>query len=1264
MNISRFFFILAIMQSLCCSVLVHGVRAQELDFSWKLLSETKYESKQLNADGDLFWVPILSSEMDTWIGQYVCLEGYLDSTLVNNNCVLRPHADGLKRTSKDSKPLLVALDGVILASYAANECAVCGTLSLNQDDVKRPNFILEDAKLFSIDTPEWIRWMEQSPPNARAVKAAYESYHLTHPYIKTRYTQEYKRWIVQHRSQLDAQGYVHDRMPIEHQGDARGGGDIWTYAGPKVHYDSDGSLTPGFRHSNVYCHDRSSQNSDILYCGTESGGAYKTVDGGAQWTHITGELIIGDVQSLRVHPNDDNIVIMSAANDLWRTEDGGISWQVIGQAGFVSQNIRASEMAFSPDNPDIVYAATNLGFYRSEDGGDTWTEVLTHECNTLAIKPNDPSVVYTIQRVNNSNSKFFKSEDYGITWTMYDTGWFANGLGVLPEGGRLAVTAADPERIYALLVGYQSANATVTTNGWIGAWVSYDAGATWSFPHGLIGTPYTDAHPNLMNFQGDDGEYTQINYNTTMIVSQLDPNKVLIGGLNLWMSSDACATYEGVGGYIGGIDYFHVDQQEYRIYLNGDGTEEIWFSNDGGIGKSSDFMVSHDNLNKGIQAVNLWGYDQGWNEDMMVGGRYHNGNMAYHELYPAGEFLALGGGESATGYVNYSDENRTFHSDIGGYVLPDALDGNPVGFGTSMYPNESYWTNSSSRILFDNAHFNTAWLGKDNAIYKSLDGGATFALSHSFSNDAADRVLWIEQSYADANTMYVHFVTGNQSHLYRTTDGGQSWGEMDIPFDLREMVFSVGSSDSGEVWLAYYYGTNGAKVYHTADAGITWDNITTPSLDGEEIWAIAHAFGTDGGVYIAAKNGAVYYRNNALVDWQLYASGLPASTEPLRLVPFYKGEKIRLATWNLGVWEAPLYEVSSVMADFASEQGQYQCPGSTMHFVNHSVVPAGATYSWSMPGATPSSSNLENPTVIYNESGIYDVTLNVTYEGVTYTKTRPNYISQSAPDTDNLYEDFENAGFAANWSGHHSTGGVGNWQVTGDASAYGGGNYAMKFDNWYFDAQGGRDEIWLPKMGFDDLSDVTISFDVAYARYNDNWSDTLAVLVSVDCGQSWQEIFVKGGTALSTAPDQGDAPFVPTATQWRSEEVSLLDYFTGAEQDVIVAFQNRGYYGQWLYVDNINISTPMSVALPNDHSIQTLLYPNPSEDLLHVELREITEVASVEVLDMSGKLLNQFQIQAGNRVIKTIDVSNLPVGLYVLQVRTALGNEAHTFEVK
>ncbi|MFN9976823.1 MAG: hypothetical protein ACK58T_43670, partial [Phycisphaerae bacterium] len=93
----------------------------------------------------------------------------------------------------------------------------------------------------------------------------------------------------------------------------------------------------------------------------------------------------------------------------------------------------------------------------------------------------------------------------------------------------------------------------------------------------------------------------------------------------------------------------------------------------------------------------------------MVGGRYHNGNMAYHELYPAGEFLALGGGEAPTGYVNYSNERKTYFSDLGGRILPLEMDGQASGFGVNVWPNESYWFNESSRILFDRHYFNVAW---------------------------------------------------------------------------------------------------------------------------------------------------------------------------------------------------------------------------------------------------------------------------------------------------------------------------------------------------------------------------------------------------------------------------------------------------------------------------------------------------------------------------------------------------------------------------
>jgi len=89
----------------------------------------------------------------------------------------------------------------------------------------------------------------------------------------------------------------------------------------------------------------------------------------------------------------------------------------------------------------------------------------------------------------------------------------------------------------------------------------------------------------------------------------------------------------------------------------------------------------------------------------------------------------------------------------------------------------------------------------------------------------------------------------------------------------------------------------------------------------------------------------------------------------------------------------------------------------------------------------------------------------------------------------------------------------------------------------------------------------------------------------------------------------------------------------------------------------------IGVALPNDHSIQTLLCPNPSEDLGHEELRDLTEAALVEVLDVISKPLSQFQILAGNSEIKTIDVSNLSEVWYVLRVYTAEANEAHTIEV-
>lgn len=1106
--------------------------------------------------------------------------------------------------------------------------------------------------------PDWAVMMYGENPNYHQVIQAYQNYYSTHEFQKNLHTQYFKRWVSSSKGHVSRDGQIIQPSPEWHEdmksrrerniaaADDRGG-EIWHFEGPVHHVVSDGTLTPGFRHSNVYCHDRSSLNSSVLYCGTESGGLYKTSDAGQNWSFVTKELLIGSVSAVRIKPSDDEFVIMSAANELWRTTDGGINWEIIGQSSFASQNISAWEIAYHPNNNDIIFAATNLGFFRSEDSGDNWTEVLTQRCETIAFKPGNPDVVYTIQyEPTLEHSRFYRSSDGGITFEMEDTGWFDSSLGDIKiEGGRLATTEANPDRIYALLVGYQNEGSEVITNGWVGTWVSDDSGETWTMPHGLIGTPYTDEHPNLMNFTADDGDYTQIHYNTTMVASQLDPDKILIGGLNLWISEDGAETYQALGGYVGDMDYFHVDQQEFRIYKTGPDSEEIWFSNDGGIGFSDDFMETHDNLNRGILAVNLWGYDQGWNEDMMVGGRYHNGNMAYFENYPEGEFLALGGGEAATGYVKYSDENKTIFSDIGGYIIPEELNEEPEYFSHGMNPNESYWNNGSSRIMFDNAYFNIAWCGRENKLYRSENGGGSFSLVHTFGTNTDHGLYWMEQSYADPEYLYIQQGTGNSSKLWRSTDHGETWSEIEMPFNLRYLCFSLSGDNPEELWLSYYDGQNGNKVYHTANSGDDWDNLTTTQLNNESVWAIAHQYGTDGGVYIALQNGLVYYRNNSMADWMDYSSGLPASSEPLRIVPFYRGQKLRLATWNLGVWEAPLYEPSQLIADFSAEFSSFFCPGDSIHFVNHSVCTPEATYSWSFPGAVPTTSTEPYPTVVYNEAGTYDVTLVVTDGNESQTVTKTSYISSLESSNEVIAENFESGGIPSNWILQ----GDGSWTLA-ETSAYGSGEYCMRFDNYYYDAQGERDEIWLSKTQY---SLPVIEFDVAYAQYNDGaYTDTLAILYSVDCGETWTELFVQGGDDLATAPDN-TSYFEPDASQWESYTITTDALPAG---DIIFAFQNRGHYGNVIYVDNININEAVSVE-EQTNSVNWNLFPNPTTDLVTLSARGLAPGnVTIRIFDSTGKLLDELVVYSnGGRMQKTFDFESRANGIYFVQMSDSLG---------
>lgn len=130
--------------------------------------------------------------------------------------------------------------------------------------------------------------------------------------------------------------------------------------------------------------------------------------------------------------------------------------------------------------------------------------------------------------------------------------------------------------------------------------------------------------------------------------------------------------------------------------------------------------------------------------------------------------------------------------------------------------------------------------------------------------------------------------------------------------------------------------------------------------------------------------------------------------------------------------------------------------------------------------------------------------------------------------------------------------------------------WSLVFDNFNFSTNlvGTRDRLMSPRVVLPDTGLAYLQFEVAYAQFNEDLSDTLEIAFSTDCGKTLQTLWLKGGKDLATAPDTV-LRFTPTQTQWRTEQISL---HTLQGQEVHLAIVNRSGWGNRLFIDNIRIS--------------------------------------------------------------------------------------------
>lgn len=161
-------------------------------------------------------------------------------------------------------------------------------------------------------------------------------------------------------------------------------------------------------------------------------------------------------------------------------------------------------------------------------------------------------------------------------------------------------------------------------------------------------------------------------------------------------------------------------------------------------------------------------------------------------------------------------------------------------------------------------------------------------------------------------------------------------------------------------------------------------------------------------------------------------------------------------------------------------------------------------------------------------------------------------------------ESFEGATFPpANWTLLNPDNGVTWARYVGAASS---GTASARVNFFSYTNRGRRDNLITPNLAVGTADSLWLDFYVAYSPYNSD-ADSLEVLISKDCGNTYQRVYYKGGNDLKTATTTSN--FVPTAAQWRKESVNLTAHAGG---NLLVNFTSINNFGNNLYIDQININ--------------------------------------------------------------------------------------------
>lgn len=512
--------------------------------------------------------------------------------------------------------------------------------------------------------------------------------------------------------------------------------------------------------------------SGTLYVAGAAGGAWKSVDDGANWTSLFDAAPTQSIGALAVDPHDARVVWAGTGDynasceayfglGMLRSEDGGASWQLRNGTGPTALDSVASFSAIVVDPLDTQHVLAGAvsrgcrdgvraagGVFVTRDGGVTWTQRLGDVAVYSLVQDQQDRRVYW----SGTDNGVYKSIDGGERW-MRQT---ASGLpGVLGGRAEVAIAPSDGRVVYALF-------SSVPTGPEL--WRTLDGGSSWT-----------------RRASGQNACDGQCGYNSTLVVDPFDPQLVYRGTVRLFVSRDGGAGWEPLLG-LGTAQQVHSDIQE--LFIDPNRPEELLIGCDGGVWRSKDRGVSFENLNSNLEFTMFYGIDiHPFDREQLCGGTQDNSSLARPDADNVWE-LQLFTGDGALCQIDPLDPAFA-------YVGSVAVNGSAV-------------FRSSNGLL-----------GDFDVMITSPDRGV----------DPSDRWPWIPQYMLDPATPRTLFLASHR--VYRSFDRGERWeqvGPADLSRDRRSSVSALEiQRNFSNVLLA---GTYDGRVWRSADSGTQWTDVS------------------------------------------------------------------------------------------------------------------------------------------------------------------------------------------------------------------------------------------------------------------------------------------------------------------------------------------------------------------------------------------------------------------------------------------------------